>query len=98
MRAIISQMNVGETDLAESFEGEEGGATDFPLSGAWWDSVFILLLSWEYCTSECVGEAQTIWLTDGGGARREKLGEPRRWETIGWTIYFHPSFSVDFRM
>jgi hypothetical protein len=37
-----------ETDLAASFEGEEGETPDFPLSSAWWDSVFSLFLAWEY--------------------------------------------------
>jgi hypothetical protein len=31
-----------ETDLVESFEGEEGKTTNFPLLGAWWALVFIL--------------------------------------------------------
>jgi hypothetical protein len=33
-----------DTDLSESFEGEEGAVVAFPLSGAWWASVFNLLL------------------------------------------------------
>jgi hypothetical protein len=36
-----------DTDLAESFEGEEREATTFPLSKGWWASVFNLLLAWE---------------------------------------------------
>jgi hypothetical protein len=36
-----------DTDLAESFEGEEGEAVAFPLSGAWWASIFNLFLAWE---------------------------------------------------
>ena len=64
-----------ETDLAESFEGEEGAAIAFPLSGAWWDSVFNLLLVWEDCTGEWAWEAWTILLT-GGGVGRNKLGQP----------------------
>jgi hypothetical protein len=82
-----------ETDLAESFEGEEGAAVNFPLSGAWWASVFNLFLAWEEFTGECVGESWKIWLTGGGGAGRDKLGQPRCWETVGWTISFHPSIS-----
>jgi hypothetical protein len=46
-----------EIDLAESLEGEEGATTNFPLSGAWWASVFNLLLVWEDCMGECAGEA-----------------------------------------
>jgi hypothetical protein len=65
-----------ETDLAESLEGEEGVATDFPLSSAWWASFFSLLLVWEYCTGECAGSSWTIWLTGGGGVGRDKLGQP----------------------
>jgi hypothetical protein len=56
-----------ETDLAESLEGEEGTATDFPLSGAWWDSFFSLLLVWEDCRGDCAEEAWKIGLTGGGG-------------------------------
>jgi hypothetical protein len=63
-----------ETDLAKSFEGEEGATTTFPLLGAWWASIFNLLLAWEDCTSECVGASWTIWLTGGGGVGRDKLG------------------------
>ena len=46
-----------EKDLAESFEGEEGAATTFPLSSAWWASIVNLLLVWEDCTGECAGVA-----------------------------------------
>jgi hypothetical protein len=63
-----------EIDLAESFEGEEGVETTFPLSGSWWDSVFNLFLAWEDCTGECAGESWTIGLSGGGGAGRDKLG------------------------
>jgi hypothetical protein len=76
-----------DTNLVESFEGEEGATTTFPLSGARWASVFNLLLAWEYCTSEWTWEAWTIQLT-GGGAGRDKLGQPRCWETSRWTISF----------
>ena len=60
--------------MAESLEGEEGEASTFPLSGAWWDSIFNLFLAWEDCTGECAGEAWKIWLTGGGGVGRDKLG------------------------
>jgi hypothetical protein len=33
-----------DTDLSESFEGEEGAIVAFPLLGAWWASIFNLLL------------------------------------------------------
>jgi hypothetical protein len=46
-----------EMDLAESFEGEEGETLSFPLSGAWWASVFNLFLAWEDYTGECAGAA-----------------------------------------
>ena len=36
-----------DIDLSESFEGEEGATMDFPLLGAWWASVFNLLLTLE---------------------------------------------------
>jgi hypothetical protein len=49
-----------DTDLAESFEGGEGEAADFPLLGAWSASIFNLFLAWEYCTSEWTGEAWKI--------------------------------------
>ena len=65
-----------EMDLAESFEGEEREATAFPLSGAWWASLFNLFLVWEDCTDECAGASWKIWLTDGGGVGRDKLGQP----------------------
>jgi hypothetical protein len=66
-----------ETDLAESLEGEEGAATVFPLSCAWWASVLSLLLAWEDCTCECAGAIWTIGLTGEGGAGRDKLGQPQ---------------------
>jgi hypothetical protein len=40
-----------DTDLSESLEGEEGATMAFPLSSAWWDSVFNLLLEREDCTA-----------------------------------------------
>jgi hypothetical protein len=86
-------MHADEMDLAESFDGEEGATVDFPLSGTWWDSFFILLLAWEDCTGECAGATWTIWLIGGGGEGRDKLGQRRCWETVGWTISCHPSFS-----
>jgi hypothetical protein len=49
-----------DMNLAESFEGEEGPATAFPLSGAWWASVFNLLLAWEDYIGEWTREAWTI--------------------------------------
>ena len=49
-----------EIDLALSFEGEEGPTTSFPLSGAWWDSIFNLLFAWEDYTGEWTGAAWTI--------------------------------------
>jgi hypothetical protein len=54
---------------------------DFPLSRAWWASVFNLLLAWEDFTGEW-GASWTIWLL-GGGAGKDKLGQPRCWETVG---------------
>ena len=36
-----------DTDLSESFEGEEGATMAFPFSGAWWASIFNLFLAWE---------------------------------------------------
>ena len=62
-----------DTYLVESFECEEGETTDFPLSGAWWASVFNLFLACEDCTGEWTGAAWTIWLI-GGGAGKDKLG------------------------
>jgi hypothetical protein len=82
-----------ETDLAESFEGEEGEAVAFPLSGTWWALVFNLFLVWEDCNGECAGVASTIGLTGGRGAGEDKLGQPRCWETVEWKISHHPSFS-----
>jgi hypothetical protein len=72
-----------ETDLAESLEGEEGSTTTFPFSCMWWDLVLSLFLAWEVCTGECAGEIWTFGLTGGGGACRDKFGQPRCWETIG---------------
>jgi hypothetical protein len=46
-----------DTDLSESLEGEEGATVAFPLSSAWWDLVFNLLLAWEDYTSEWLGAA-----------------------------------------
>jgi hypothetical protein len=63
-----------EMDLAESLKGEEGEASNFPLSDAWWDSIFNIFLAWEDCTDKCVGESWTIGLTSGGGVGRDKLG------------------------
>jgi hypothetical protein len=34
----------------------------FPLSKAWWASVFNLLLVWEDCTGECLGATWTMGL------------------------------------
>jgi len=69
-----------DTDLLEPLEGEEGATMDFPLSRAWWASifnlwasVFNLLLAWEDCTSEWSGAAWTMGLI-GGGAGNVKLG------------------------
>jgi hypothetical protein len=64
-----------DTDLSESLEGEEGVAVVFPLSSAWWASVFNLFLAWEDSTSEWLGASWTIGLTDGGGGK-DKLGQP----------------------
>ena len=36
-----------DTDLLESFEGEEGVAVAFPLSTALWVSIFNLFLAWK---------------------------------------------------
>jgi hypothetical protein len=41
-----------DMDLSESLEGEEGATMFFPLSSAWWDSVFNLLLAWEDLNGE----------------------------------------------
>jgi hypothetical protein len=65
-----------DIDLSESFECEEGETLAFPLSGAWQASVFNLLIAWEDCTGEWTREACTILLI-GGGAGRDKLGQPR---------------------
>ena len=77
--------------LSESSEGEEGAAVVFPLSSAWWASIFNLLLEWEDCTSEWLGEAWKIGFK--GGASKDKFGQPQCWDTVGWTISCHPSFS-----
>ena len=80
-------------DLSEPLEGEEGEVMAFPsLSRAWWASVFNLLLAWEDCNDKCSGAAWTMGLI-GGGEVRDKLGQPRCWETVGWTISCHLSFS-----
>jgi hypothetical protein len=71
-----------EMDLVESLEGEEGATTTFPLSCVWWASVLSLLLVWEDCIGECAREILVIGLTGGGGAYRDKLGQPRCWETV----------------
>jgi hypothetical protein len=80
------------TDLSEPLEGEEGEVVAFPLSSTWWASVFNLLLAWEDCAGEWSGAAWAMGLT-GGGACKDKLGQPRSWETVQWTISCHPSFS-----
>jgi hypothetical protein len=72
-----------ETDLVESLEGEEGEKTAFHLSCVWWDLVLSLFLVWEDCTGKCAGEIWTFGLTGGGGVDRDKLGQPRCWETVG---------------
>ena len=82
-------------DLVESFEGEEGETMNFPLSGAWWDLVFNIFLAWEDRTGEWSREAWTMGFK-GGGEDKDKLGQPRCWETVGWTISCHPSFSETF--
>jgi hypothetical protein len=64
----------------------------FPFSGAWWALVFNLLLAWEDCAGEWAGESWKILLL-GRGAGKDKLGQPRSWETVGWTISRHSSFS-----
>jgi hypothetical protein len=46
-----------DMDLLESLTGEEGATTTFPLLDAWWVSVFNLLLAWEDCTGEWLGES-----------------------------------------
>jgi hypothetical protein len=62
-----------DTDLAESFEGEEWVAVSFPLSGSWQSSVFNIFLAWKDCASEWTGACWTILLI-GGGVGRDKLG------------------------
>jgi hypothetical protein len=49
-----------DIDLPESFEGEEGATTTFPLIGAWWALVFNLFLAWKNYTGEWVRETWTI--------------------------------------
>jgi hypothetical protein len=71
-----------DMDLSESSEGEEGATIAFPLSNAWWASVFNLLLAWEDFTSEWLGASWTMGFK-GGGAGKVKLGQPRCWETVG---------------
>jgi hypothetical protein len=80
--------------LSEPLEGEEGVAVDFPLSRAWWASIFNLFLAWEDCTGEWSGESWKMGLIDGG-AGKDKLGQPRCWETIMQTVPCHPSFFRD---
>jgi hypothetical protein len=81
-----------DTDLSEPLEGEEGAAMDFPLSRAWWTFIFNLFLAWEDCTDEWSGASWTMGLI-GGGAGKDKLVQPQCWDTTGWTISYHPSFS-----
>jgi hypothetical protein len=64
-----------DTDISKSLEGEEGATMDFPLSSAWWDSIFNLLLAWEDCTSKWLGATWTMGLK-GGGEGKDKLGQP----------------------
>jgi hypothetical protein len=66
-------------------EGEEGATLSFPLSSACWASVFNLFLAWEDCTGEWLGASWTMGFK-GGGAGKVKLGQPRCWEIVGWTI------------
>jgi hypothetical protein len=44
-----------DTDFSESSKGEEWATIAFPLSNAWWDLVFNLLLAWEDCTGDGYG-------------------------------------------
>jgi hypothetical protein len=81
-----------DTDLSKPLEGEEGVAVAFPLSRAWWASIFNILLAWEDCTGEWSGVAWKMGLI-GEGAGKDKLGQPRCLEIVGWTISYHPSFS-----
>jgi hypothetical protein len=64
-----------DTYFSESLEGEEGSSMDFPLSSAWWDSIFNLSLAWEDFTGEWLGVAWAMGLTGGGGGK-DKLGQP----------------------
>jgi hypothetical protein len=56
-------------DLLEPLEGEEGAAVDFPLSRAWWASVFNILLAWEDFTGEWSVATWTMGLIGGEAAR-----------------------------
>jgi hypothetical protein len=47
-------------DLEESFKGEEGATTTFPLSRAWWASIFNLFLALEDYVGEWTGATWTI--------------------------------------
>jgi hypothetical protein len=64
-----------DMDLSEPLEGEEGATMDFPLSRAWWASLFNILLAWEDCTGEWSGATWTMGLI-GGRAGKDKLGQP----------------------
>jgi hypothetical protein len=64
-----------EKDLSEPLEGEEGAVVAFPLSSAWWASIFNLLLAWEDFIGEWSGETWTMGFK-GGGAGKDKLGQP----------------------
>jgi hypothetical protein len=64
-----------DMDLSEPLEGEEGAIVDFPLSRAWWASVFNLFLAWEDCTGEWSWATWEMGLI-GGGADKDKLGQP----------------------
>jgi hypothetical protein len=81
-----------DMDLSKPLEGEEREIVDFPLSSAWCASVFNILIEWEDCTSERSSEAWAMRLI-GKGTGKDKLGQPRCWENVGWTISCHPSFS-----
>jgi hypothetical protein len=62
-----------DTDLSESLESEEGEAVAFPLSNAWWASVFNLLLAWEDCVGKWLGVAWIMGFK-GGGVGKDNLG------------------------
>jgi len=81
-----------DMDLSEPLEGEEGETMSFPLSRAWWASFFNLLLAWVDFTGEWSGTTWAMVLTDGGEGK-DKLRQPRYWETVGWRISCHHSFS-----